>query len=32
MRKEVRIVMNLDWFITRGLISLYYYTKATLKA
>ena len=32
MRKEVRIVMNLDWFITRGLISLYDYTKATLKA
>jgi hypothetical protein len=32
MRKEVRIVMNLDWFITRGLISLYDYTNATLKA
>lgn len=32
MRKEVRIVMNLDWFKRLGLIALHDYTKATLKA
>jgi RNA-directed DNA polymerase len=30
MRKEVRIVMNLDWFRKLGLISLHDYTQATL--
>jgi group II intron reverse transcriptase/maturase len=32
MRKEVRIVMNLEWFKRHGLIALHDYTKATLKA
>jgi len=31
MRKEVRIVMNLEWFRQLGLISLHDYTTATLK-
>ena len=32
MRKEVRIVMNLEWFRKLGLISLHDYTNAPLKA
>jgi len=31
-RKEVRIVMNLEWFKRQGLIFLHDYTNATLKA